>query len=236
MAKKKKQTKKRSTKQVAELEPREPSQAVGYVLAVICILTAVFLVLGGFNTGGSLPTGLFDAMAWVLGWAAWLLPITLVYWGFYKFTNEDHRVPKGRVFSMYAFLALAAAWCYTAFSDKSATGSITGGNGGHVGNAIGEAVLGALDKVPASLLFFLFGLLAFFFAFGISPSVLLKLRDMFKRPEPEESELAELKAKAAEKGFQLNEGVPVMRHSDSPTKEQARYHLLLESPHYYQNC
>ncbi len=226
MAKKKKQTKKKVTKRVAEPELREPSQAVGYVLAVIYILVAVFMVLGGFSAGGSLPIRLFDAAAWALGWGAWLLPISLLYWGFYKFTNEDHRVPKGRAFSMYAFLALAAAWFYTAFSSKQLSGVITGGNGGHVGDAVGAAVLGALDKVPASLLFFAFGILAFFFAFGISPSVVLKLRELFTRPEVEESELAVLKAKAAEKGFKLNEGVPVVRHSEAPGKEQPRLSTL----------
>lgn len=226
MAKKKKQTKKKDTRRAAEPELREPSQAVGYVLAVIFILAAVFIILGGFDAGGSLPIGLFNAAAWVLGWAAWLLPISLLYWGFYKFTNEDHRVPKGRVVSMYAFLALAAAWFYTAFSKKQVSGVITGGNGGHVGGAVGNAVLSALDKVPASLLFFLFGLLTFFFAFGISPSVLLKLRDLFTRPEAEQSELAALKAKAAEKGFKLNEGVPVMRSTDTMPKEQPRLSTL----------
>jgi S-DNA-T family DNA segregation ATPase FtsK/SpoIIIE len=226
MAKRKKQTKKKVSKRAAETEIREPSQAVGYVMAVIFILAAVFIVLGGFNAGGSLPTGLFDAAAWLLGWGAWLLPVSLLYWGFYKFTNEDHRVPKGRVFSMYAFLVLASAWFYTAFSNKQISGVITGGNGGHIGEGVGDAVLNALDKVPASLLFFAFGVLTLFFAFGISPRAVLKLRELFTRPEAEESELAALKARAAEKGFKLNEGVPVMRHNEALGKDQPRLSTL----------
>jgi len=52
-------------------------------------------------------------------------------------------------------------------------------------------------------------------AFGISPRVLLKLGNLFKRePKEEESELAALKARAAEHpGFKLNEGVPVVHHT-----------------------
>ena len=203
---------------------REPSPVFGYVLAVVFILSAIFIILGGFNAGGSLPKGLFGAAAWVFGWAAWLVPITLLYWGFYKFTNDDHRVPKGRVFSMYTFLVLASAWFFTAFSNRQATGEVTGGHGGHVGGAVGDAVLGALDKVPASLLFFAFGLLTFFFAFGISPKVLLNLGNLFRRDKHEpEGELAELKARASEVGFKLNEGVPVMKHGEAPTpKEEPR--------------
>ena len=108
MAKKKKQAKKKT----AERATSESSSAWGYTLAVVCILAAIFIFIGGFNAGGSLPKGLFDGASWVFGWAAWLVPISLLYWGYYKFTNEDHRVPRGRVFSMYMFLVLAAAWFY----------------------------------------------------------------------------------------------------------------------------
>ena len=106
MAKKKKHTKKKAAEPVA----KAPSPVVGYVLAVVFILAALFIFIGGFNAGGSLPKGLFGAASWLFGWGAWLVPISLLYWGFYKFTNDDHRVPRGRVFSMYMFLVLASAW------------------------------------------------------------------------------------------------------------------------------
>ena len=225
MAKKKKSAKKSPAKKAAEPEAKESSAAFGYVLAVVFILAAIFIVLGGFNAGGSLPKGLFGAAAWLLGWAAWLVPISLLYWGYYKFTNDDHRVPKGRVFSMYAFLLLASAWFFTAFSGQAVSGDVTGGHGGEAGDAMGGAVLGALDKVPASLLFFAFGLLTFFFAFGISPKVLLGLRNLFRRSDGEtEGELAALKTKASETGFQLNEGVPVMKHSEGSVPKEQVHH------------
>lgn len=101
------------------------------------------------------------------------MPISLLYWGYYKFTNDDHRVPRGRVFSMYMFLVLMSAWFFTAFASvKDEPGLATqtvGGNGGEVGGAVGDAVLSALDKVPASLLFFAFGLLTFFLLLAYRP-------------------------------------------------------------------
>ena len=57
MAKKKKQTRKKAP----EPQVREPSPVFGYVLAVVFILSAIFIILGGFNAGGSLPKGLFGA-------------------------------------------------------------------------------------------------------------------------------------------------------------------------------
>jgi len=184
------------------------------MLAVVFILTGIFMVLGGFGTGGSLPKGLFSAASWLLGWGAWVVPISLLYWGSYKFISEEQKLPGWRVLNMYLLMLFASAWFYTAFATKQATGTITG-HGGAAGNAIGGAVLGALDKVPASILFFVFAVFAFFFAFGISPKVLLRIGDMFKPPVKSDEELNELKAKADEEHFKMNEGVPVVHHHDA---------------------
>ncbi len=227
MAKKKK-SKARSSKKV-DAVASAPSPLWGYTFAVLFILLGVFMVLGGLNTGGSLPKGLFGVANWLFGWAAWFVPVSLVYWGAYKFISEDHKLPKARVINMYIFLTMASACFYAVFAQRKVAGSaeFTGTEGGHVGSTVGNLVLMALDKIPASLLFFAFALFTFFFAFGISPKVILKIGDIFKRPEGEEAEgeLAALKAKATDTGFKLNEGVPLVRHGEAtppPPREQPR--------------
>jgi uncharacterized membrane protein YhaH (DUF805 family) len=87
MAKKKKSSKKRAA-EPEEIAERSPFWQ--YCLAVLIILFALFLLLGGFGTGGPLPKGMFGAGYWLFGYAAWLTPVALVYWGVYKFTSEDH--------------------------------------------------------------------------------------------------------------------------------------------------
>ena len=210
MAKKKKSGKKKS----ADIEvSSERSPFWGYSAAVLLIIFALFMLLGGFGTGGTLPQGMFGAAYWLFGYAAWLTPVAFVYWGVYKFNAEDHRVPLGKLFSMLALLTFAASWFHTAFATKLETGTVTGGHGGTIGGGVGGAVLALLDKIPASLLFFVFTVFAFFFAFGISPKVLLRLFGAFRRGDEEEEDgLEGLKHKAAENGFKLNEGVPVERH------------------------
>ncbi len=64
-------------------------------------------------------------------------------------------------------------------------------------------------------MFAIFAVLSLFFAFGISPRIILALGSMFKRREVD-SELGDLKARAETSGFQLNEGVPVVHHSGRP--------------------
>ena len=75
MAKKKKQT--RNRKKVQEA----PKEAVFWPLAgaIVMMVVAFFLLLGGFGAGGNLPVGLFNWMYVVFGWAAYFTPVALVY-------------------------------------------------------------------------------------------------------------------------------------------------------------
>jgi S-DNA-T family DNA segregation ATPase FtsK/SpoIIIE len=218
--------KKQTRKKKVETSSSERSPFWAFSGAVLLILLAVFLLLGGFGTGGPLPVNLFNGAYWTFGWAAYLTPLAFAYWGIYKFKSEDRRIPLSKLVGMVAVLIFASSWAYTAFATKITVPNTDphwgGGHGGQIGKGVGGLMLGALDKFPASLLFFVATILALFFAFSISPSVLMKIADLFKRPEREDddSELATLKARAAESpGFKLNEGVPVMHHTADEAKE-----------------
>jgi DNA segregation ATPase FtsK/SpoIIIE, S-DNA-T family len=210
MAKKKKHTVKNKKKAAIKAE-RSPVWA--YTGAVVLVLLAFLLLLGGFGTGGPLPVNLFHGTYWLFGWAGYLLPAVLAAWGVFKFVSEERRLTAGQISGMVGLLLFASSWAYTSFATHLKTGW-SGGHGGHVGQAIGNVALAAVDKIPASLVFLVFTLLAAFFAFGIEPKLILKLADLFKRPEREEdNDLAALKAKAGEQpNFKLNEGVPVVHH------------------------
>lgn len=208
MAKKRKHTKKKKDEEV-ERSPFWPL-AGGVILCVL----ALFLLLGGFGTGGSLPVNMFKGGYWAFGWAAYLLPVAFAYWGVHKFVGEDNRIPRGKLFSMLGVLVFLSAWLFTGFAKEQ--GSIwMGGHGGYIGQSLGGAVLQALDPFPASLMFAIFATLSIFFAFGISPRVILALGGLFKRG-PIDSELGDLKARAESSSFQLNEGVPTIHHSGKP--------------------
>ncbi len=178
------------------------------------MVAALFLLLGGFGTGGPLPKDLFHGVYWGLGWGAWLAPLALVFFGILKFTEEEKKVPLNRLVGMIAFLVFSSAWFFVTFTDKNtATNIYTGGHGGNIGSVIGRAAFNILDKVPASILFFVLAVLMFFFAFGISPKVILAISKLFKNNPGEDTDLAELKAKGGENSFKLNEGVPVEHNS-----------------------
>jgi hypothetical protein len=204
MAKKKKQTKKKSA---------EVNQQVAFwqlTGAIILLVLAFLLLLGGFNTGGSLPKSLFHGAYWALGWAAYLTPIALAFLGIVKFVNENRKIPLDKFIGMTATVVFSASWLYVTFARKTGV-HYTGGHGGQGGRVIGGTVLNALDKWPAGLLFFVFAILGAFYSFGISPKILLKLAEPFKSKD--DTDLNDLKQKATDSAFQLNEGVPVEHHN-----------------------
>ncbi len=212
MAKKKKKTVKKSAAKTKQLKTDVPEPSAFWPLAaaVIMMVIALFILIGGFGSGGPLPKTMFHGVYWALGYAAWLTPFALVFFGILKFKEDDRKVPLNRLVGMAAFLIFSSAFFYVIFATKSAAGVYSGGHGGTAGSAIGGATFNILDKVPASIAFFVLALLMFFFAYDITPRVMMKL---FKKKEKEEGEgdtdLAALKAKAGESSLKLNEGVPV---------------------------
>jgi S-DNA-T family DNA segregation ATPase FtsK/SpoIIIE len=218
MAKRKTRSSKKRTpakKKKVESVLREPNMFVRQVGAVLMIVTGLFLFIGGFGTGGSLPVGMFDVVYDLLGSAAYIAPVALWYWGFHKFRAEDHDLPLSKILSMSTLLLVFSSWLHVAFvSVADATAGGADGNGGGLGELVGGTVLSAIDKPLAGIMFMVLTVLAAFWTFSIPLSVLLK---PFKRREKSEDEInmEELKAKAQEsKSFKLNEGVPVLNDND----------------------
>lgn len=196
---------------------------------VFLVLVAIFLLLGGFGTGGALPVNLFKGAYAVFGWAAYLTPVALAFWGVHKFISEDRRVPLGKFISMVCVLLFAAGFLDTAFASRAIDDSWQAGHGGSLGQLLGVMVLSALDKLPASLLFFVALVLSGCFAFGVSPKELLRVfAPLRRRKEADEADneatdLATLKERSA--NFELNEGVPV-EHGEEARKEPPRLSSL----------
>ncbi len=216
MAKKKKRSsKKRLSSRKKQVEaPKEPNLFVRQVGSVLMLFLAAVLLLGALRTGGNFPIGLFDTVYDVLGAAAFLSPVALAYWGIHKLRAEDHDLPLRYLLSMGSLLIVVSAWLHVAFvSRTSEFADWDPGHGGGVGEVVGGAVLGAFDRIPASILFFILVVVVASWTFSIPLQVYLK---PFKRKDQSDgdTDLSELKSKKSP-GFKLNQGVPVEDHSKS---------------------
>lgn len=227
---------KKQTRSRKSAAPKERSAFWPLSGALLLVVFAFFLLLGGFGTGGPLPTNLFGAMYMMFGWTAYLTPLILGIWGVYKFRSEDHRIPLKLVLSLSFALIFASGWAFAAFAKRvSVAAEWTGGHGGVIGDAVGGAVRSALDTFPASLMLLVLFMLAVFFAFNISPKVLLKIGGIFRRPEMGDTDLNVLRRRAAAEeargsgGFKLNAGVPVESGNEPEEKPRPRFAGLKNS-------
>lgn len=211
--------KKHSRKKKVTEAPAERSPFWAFAGATLLCLAALFLLLGGFGTGGPLPVNLFHATFAVFGWAAYLVPLALVYWGVAKFISEDHRLSVGKFIGMLCILLFTAGFL------SVTSGTLVNGQAGH-GGGIGDLLAGmthsALDTAPAAILFLVLTILAVFFAFAISPKVIISFFKLFRRAPRSEEDLATLKARAEATNFTLNEGVPVEHHTPSTSPVRLR--------------
>lgn len=182
--------------------------------AVSLIVLAIFLFLGGFGTGGSFPVGMFEVVYSVFGWAAYLTPVALGYWGVHKIRAEEHSLPFNRILSMASLLLVTSAWLHVTFASQTTAGEWEGGHGGGLGEVIGGATLSALDKIPASILFFVLLVVVACWTFGIPFKIFLKPFEKREKSNPD-TDINELKSKSEPSEFQLNEGVPTEHNSSA---------------------
>ncbi len=225
MAKKKKR--KNSKKEV-----KEPNMFWRQSGALLLFIFAIFLLIGGFGVGGSLPINMFKGVYWALGLAAYLSPVALFYFGVLKFKTEEHEIPLHNFVSMLLLLVFLSSWLHVGFVSQLSDGTYEGGSGGNVGSAIGGTVLNALDPLPAAIMFFAFTGLATFFTFGISPQVILKLGGIFKRTDTDEgSDLASLAGRVPQTNFKLNANVPVEHVGSNTSLKNTAQKLTKEENH-----
>ncbi len=217
----KKRRKKKGSAQVKETSP-----FVQLSIAAVIIFLGGFMLVGGFDTGGPLPINLFKGAYATFGRAAYLVPFALMYLGFYKFRDDNHKLPFARILSATAMSGAGSGIVFLTTATQDIGSQIwTGDKGGAIGGLVGSSIIGLLSKPLAIALLFGVMLFAAFYTLGISPKVLLRLIEMFKREERDEEEETEDNGKhkgfvtdlralkdrigSPNHNFQLNEGVPV---------------------------
>jgi S-DNA-T family DNA segregation ATPase FtsK/SpoIIIE len=211
----------RKPKKAVQGESKEKNYLWRQIYAVILIILALFLLLGGFGWGGFLPVKLFDWSAKGFGLIAYLLAFVLIYWAFVKLKDDKHKIPISIIISSL-FLLLCLSGMLHVFVEKEEASQIAseGMYGGYAGLLFSRLLMSFLSSMTAFVTFLILAWLAFMVMFGIAPkNMLRKLRDWIIRKKDADTNLGDLKAKDSD--FKVYEGVPVVHHDGYEAKPTA---------------
>ena len=216
---KKKQTRKKKVAPKAE----EASNFWPITWAIILIILAILLYIGGFGGGGPLPQQMYDGVHDAFGSVAFVVASALLYLGILKIADEDKKVPKLKGLFTVILPALLAGFIYVITADKNElTGEYIDGLGGSVGAAVGGASLGMLDTVLSAIVLIILSAVSFCLATGTPLKVLIKpFKELFKKREKREQD-TDIEALKEKKGFKLNEGVPTVHHNQPEEAGKSR--------------
>ena len=212
MAKKKKRGPGRPRKEETKKD-KQPNLVLRQLYAVLLILLAILLLAGALNFGGSLPSTLFNASSWLLGWTAFLLPVILIFLAVHKFKHEEYLIPITKLLSSILLIISISAMFHIFLNPEQADQLATNGdNGGNLGNLISDGLLTIISPALSFIILLFLAILSIMIMFEITPA---KIKDWFnskKEHEDGTTDLAELNKKSKEHEFQLHEGVPTVHH------------------------
>ncbi|MBR1795955.1 DNA translocase FtsK 4TM domain-containing protein [Candidatus Saccharibacteria bacterium] len=191
--------KKRGRKRKASREPAPQHELPGgfwrQVLAVLMIAAAIILVMTWFGSGGSLLNNIHSGATWLIGFAAYLIPVLLVYLAVMVFRSDDNRLPMVVWFASI----LMVIWC------SGMTGIPTIGQANPTGGVVGEWLNGLVTQIlnpgVAAFIYVVLIFLTGIFILQTNPiTVFRAFFDMFKTTKKEEDMQNLSRARRAEKG------------------------------------
>lgn len=166
------------------------------IAAVIFAALALLFSIGALGFGGTLVTGLFKIASLVLGYAAFLLPVTCGSLAWMLFTPEDRSVKPLNYFGHALLLASFAALLHVGVTRSDGLLLAQSGTwGGLVGYGIASSMLNVLNVVASLIILIAIMAISFIMATGVNLTDLMSmLKALFvheKTPEEAKEAVAE---------------------------------------------
>lgn len=176
-----------------------PSHFWSQVGAIILAVVTAMLVAGLFGMGGELPVGFANAVRWLVGWTAFVIPIVFAVQIIQVFKQPDDRIPAVIWVSTVIFLALFSGTFQLALPEPTSLElAQTGNGGGTIGWAVADVALGFVNVPIAALIFVTLMLILLMFIFSISPGAVVQaIRDFIGHEAAEDEQNAQVAAALA---------------------------------------
>lgn len=216
MAKRKRRTYKKASKQVAA-KHHLPVGFWSQVGALVLIAFSFLLVLGWFHVGGPVLDWLYQAALNSIGYAVYVVPLLFIYVAVEVFRAEENRLP----LAMKIATGVSLVWFAGLFGLlKNADGKTTGG---YVGDLTNSGLLLLVNGGVAAFIYILLIVITALFIIRVSPfTIIKKLWDLARRDTSEQEANVNVMRSAAAldapkstiADFKLNAGVPTMDGND----------------------
>ena len=189
MAKKKRGPGRPPKKKSSKKGKAEHSVPTGFwrqVGAVFLIVIAVLLAVGLFGVGGSLPVSLAGVVKWLIGWAAFVVPVLFLWQSIQIFRAENNKLSNAVWVVTIIFLCLTAGLFQLLLDNPQAQAMVSEPLGGEGGGAIGWLVCSVLlnwvSIGVAAFILIVIDLVLLLFAVSSSPSAVIKgIKNFFGR-------------------------------------------------------
>lgn len=227
MAKKRKTTRRKSTKEVAP-EHELPGGFWRQVVAVLMIVVAVILVLTWFQAGGEFLNNIHHGSLKIIGYATYAVPVLLVYLAVSIFRSNTNQLPLVIWFaSLLMLLWLAGAAGVPTIGEVEPTGGV-------VGKVLNDGMTKILDKSVVMFIYIVLIFITGIFILQTSPAAVFRgLVRMFKvGKKPEEAAPKDAEASADKRGgmkkFKVNRGVEAEEpeEAEKPVKGAMKVHAM----------
>jgi S-DNA-T family DNA segregation ATPase FtsK/SpoIIIE len=163
------------------------------IAAVFMAALAVLLLLGCFNFGGSLVTGMFHGARVGFGFAAYLLPVILGSLAWMLFQPDNYSV-RGRNYVGFILLlaSVSALFALTVHSNVAQAQAQAGNGGGLLGFSIATGMLNVLNTLASSVILVAILAIGLILATGVNLGQVMKaILNAFKHEKPEGEEEAD---------------------------------------------
>ena len=190
-------------------------------MALLVGLLAIFMIVGGFGWGGWAPVTLFNTLAWLIGWSAWIIaPGAAIWLAWAKFQQRDHLISQPRLLAVITCLLTVNGLLHLGV-DPAIAGDVaqSGGYGGQVGYLITVGCRQFLNTPASFVLLLTLAVINLLLVMGVTPHYFLswlggRLKAIplvggeAKRVETSPVRDRLLPTREAKPSFQLNKGVP----------------------------
>ena len=217
-----KNTKRRTTRSVKEAKPEHelPGGFWRQTIAVLMIALSLFFVITWFGQGGNVLNEVHKFFLSIIGFAAYFIPVLLVYLAVKIFRSEDNRVAVPVYIASFLMIfwisGIAAIWQ----------------NGGHVGNWLNSLMTNILNQGVVILIYIVLILITAAFILQISPVTFFKGTKNIVKPgkkaatddeEPKKKKLGQLEIK-------VNSGLGAAETSAVPAASKLLHKSAIKKP------